>query len=426
MARDNRYDGVRVDAKSDPDRLPFEFEVRRNVKPLVFGLIVAGLIGLLAWNANDVLPLHLLGEHRALAEYIAPGVIGVIALLFALSTIYRQFSRQSIRITDDTVSVTRRTPLGARDWTESLAAYRGVRWKRFVLARNRSSGQSTAPRYRNVIELAHEDPERNLPLVVFTSGRAGAVATLALAKSAFSNPNPSAEQKAEMEQKAETLARQARGDHLRATWESLAAALGIPAIDARDGGETIREVDDLDKSVRELAADGKADSGWTYTPPPDSIELVPAGDGRVTLVIRATDLPMMIWLFGGLGVAMFLLGAFTLQFGLALGGLAFAGFAAFIHFMGKASPRRLTIADGQLTHEFPNRKQGNFKVDLAAIEGIEIRDVDADQAHGRTMKLRGKQLWITSDQGEYTAGAGLKPDALEWLRAYVLDAARKA
>lgn len=426
MARENRYDGIRAEARGSFNTLPLEFEIRTDGRALFFGLLMAGLVGVLAYNVNQLVPPGVFGEYSDLAQRALPIVIGAAALLLALRAVVQKLTRQSIRITNNEVSVKRRTPFGAREWREPLSAYQGVRWKRFIITSNRSSGQSTPARYRNVIELAHSDPGRELPLVVFVSGRANAQATLALAKAAFSNRNPTDDQKAEMERAAEDLASQSRGDHLRGTWEMLAATLGLPAIDARDGGESIRQVEDLDKSVRQLAKEGKTAADWAYTPPPAPLELESGGDGDMTVFIRTSEVPILVWLFGALGGIVLVLGVITFQFGLAFGGLIFAGFGFFIHFLGKTSPRRLKISGGQLSHFVPHRKRGSFKVDLAAIEGIELRDRDAQQAHGRTLKLQGKQLHIASDQGDFTVGAGLKPEALQWLRGYLLDAARKA
>ena len=367
------------------------------------------------------------GAYAPLIERWLPYGIGGAALLILLRGLNRMLAKTSIRITPERVRFERRAIIGSTSWEEPLRSYRGVRWKRFVFAQNRSSGgQRRAPRYRNVIELAHENPERSVPLVVYISGRANAAATLALAKAAFSNPNPSAQEKAEMEQAAEELARESRGDHLRETWESLAARLNLPAIDGRDGGESIREVEDLDKTVRELADEGRLESNWSYSPPPEPLAIEPVGEGQQRILIRSPESPILIKLFGAIGAVMLVLGMINLNFGLAFAGLLFGGFPVLMIFIARSNPRSLTIADGQLTHENPNRKRGNFRIDLAAIESIELRTVGADTTNAAAAKLNGKQLRISSDQGDYTAGAGLKPDALEWLRGYLLDAAKKA
>ncbi|MBY6204247.1 hypothetical protein [Halomonas denitrificans] len=101
----------------------------------------------------------------------------------------------------------------------------------------------------------------------------------------------------------------------------------------------------------------------------------------MSVALRAPESPLLVRLFIILGGVMTVLGVLTMQFGLAAGGLVFAGFGLLMQFLGKANPRRLTIADGTLSHVAPHQKQRNFEVDLAAIEGIELRDREGKRAH---------------------------------------------
>ncbi len=424
MARENRYDGILVEPQGSMDALPLELKIRTSGKAVFLSLVMSGLLALLAYNAEQIIPFHLFGEYRAMAEQFLPLAIAVLAALFAIRALFRKFALSLVRITSDRVSMATRTPIGTRGWSEPLAAFQGVRWKRFLVTSRNDNSRQTQRRYRNVIELQHANPKHTFALMVYTTGRADAAATLALARTAFATRDPSDEQKAEMEAAAEDLARQSRGDHLRQRWEQMAALLNLPAIDARDGGETIRQVEDLDKTVRELAEEGRKVTDWKQGSPPEPLAIESESDGTEAVVIRQTDAPLVARLFMILGAIMVVLGLFTLQFGLAFGGILFAGAGFFIQFIGKANPRRLQIVDGELRYINPNRRHTNFKVPLARIEGIEIRDREADQAYARTLKIRGQHLWILSDRGEFTAGGGLSSDALIWLRGYLLHAAK--
>ncbi|MBY6204246.1 hypothetical protein [Halomonas denitrificans] len=68
MPKEYKYDGVLVDARSSFDALPIEIEVRSGGKPLVLGLFLAALVGLLAWTINDVVPAGVFGDAGAMAE----------------------------------------------------------------------------------------------------------------------------------------------------------------------------------------------------------------------------------------------------------------------------------------------------------------------------------------------------------------------
>ncbi len=68
-------------------------------------------------------------------------------------------------------------------------------------------------------------------------------------------------------------------DGLREAWESAAKALGLPALEGDSGNEIRREPADLDKSVRELAAEGKLTVDFDpSTPPPAGIRTQIDGD----------------------------------------------------------------------------------------------------------------------------------------------------
>ena len=120
-----------------------------------------------------------------------------------------------------------------------------------------------------------------------------------------------------------------------------------------------------------------------------------------------------------------MIGVVSLQFGLMLGGLVFGALAVFLFWQGRNNPRTLTVADGEIRYEDPNVQSRSFTLPLAGIESIELRNRDSESANERALKLQGKELLISSDQGEYPAGAGLSDDALDWLRRYLLDAAAK-
>lgn len=392
-------------------------------------MITACVIGVFALFINEMLPTEQFGGFQTLIERVLPIAMAAVACLLALRAVLGRSTRTSVRIADGRVAVQRRSLFGAREWTEPLREYQGVCWTRFAIHERRGENRPTRTRYRHVLELAHADPRKCLPLVVHETGRANIAATLALAKKAFAAKN---ENEAGLRAEAEQLGKQAGAEHLRDKWEALAARLGLPAIDARDGVETRRDVEDLDKSVRQLAEEGKIDTRRDSVPPPPSLETEAIGSPSdperpgVRIVIRAAHSPILIYIFGGVGGLMAVSGIVSLQFGLTLGGLVFGALAVFLFWQGRNNPRTLTLTDGEMRYEDPNVQSRSFTLPLAGIESIELRDRDTESANERTLKLQGKELLISSDQGEYPAGAGLSDDALDWLRRYLLDAAAKA
>lgn len=428
MARPQNYGAVRVELTGDGAAEPLRIEVRGSAKAVFIQLITAGVIGAFALFINDMVPTEQFGEFQTLVEGVLPVAMAAVACLLALRAVLGRSTRTSVRIADGHVAVQRRSLFGTREWTEPLREYQGVRWTRFAIHETRGENRPTRTRYRNVLELAHADRQKCLPLVVHETGRANVAATLALAKKAFAANN---KDEAGLRTEAERLGKQAGAEHLRDKWEALAAGLDLPAIDARDGVETRRDVEDLDKSIRQLAEEGKIDSKWDSAPPPPSLETETIGStsdpGRpeARIVIRAAHSPILIYIFGGVGGLMTVIGVVTLQFGLMLGGLVFGALAVFLFWQGRNNPRTLTVADGEIRYEDPNVQSRSFTLPLAGIESIELRNRDSESANERTLKLQGKELLISSDQGEYPAGAGLSDDALDWLRCYLLDAAAK-
>lgn len=429
MAKLQNYGAVLVELTGDGSEEPLQIEVRGSAKALFIQLITAAVIGMFALFINDMLPTDQFGGFQALVERVLPLAMGAVACLLALRAVLARFARTSVRIANGSVAVQRRSLFGTREWNEPLRAYEGVRWTRFAIHERRGQGHATRTRYRHVLELAHGDREKCLPLVVYETGRANVAATLALAKKAFAAKN---EDEAELRAEAEQLGKQAGAEHLREKWEALAATLEVSAIDARDGVETRRDAEDLDKSVRQLADEGKIDINWDSAPPPPSLETeaTPSSSDPdrpgVRIVIRVAHAPVLIYIFGGVGGLMAVIGLVTLQFGLMLGGLVFGALAVFLFWQGRNNPRTLTVANGEIRYEDPNVQSRSFTLPLAGIESIELRDRDSESANERTLKLQGKELLISSDQGEYPAGAGLSEDALNWLRGYLLDAAAKS
>lgn len=155
---------------------------------------------------------------------------------------------ETIRIGRDGVEVEVKGPVRTTRWREKLAAYQGVR--RRIVSERRGAGRMARSVTLHVVELAHADDDKTI--------RLHAAGT---------------------------------DDGIRALWEQAARALDLPALDETATGTVARAPADLDKSIRDLADEGKVTAAFEpATPPPRGIEWDRDGEElRVTIGFRATS-----------------------------------------------------------------------------------------------------------------------------------------
>ena len=204
-------------------------------------------------------------------------IIGVALLLFGMHSL---MSRRRIAFDGQAFAVAEHGLLGTKQWREPLSAYQGVmRHTRRVRTRN-----SSYTLY--MIDLVHPDSARRINLYTDTSDRG-----------------------------------------FRLKWEEFARRLSLPAMEEGEGGMVRREAGDLDKSVRELIAEGKVDidydalsrpvTGLAVTFEGDVVVLTRTGAANswwgsliallfplifVGVAVYAPDMPGVArYLFGGLG-----------------------------------------------------------------------------------------------------------------------------
>ena len=139
-------------------------------------------------------------------------------------------------------------PVRTTRWRDELSAFRGVR--RRTVSERRGTGRSARHVTRHLVELVHGDENKTLRLYA-----AGV------------------------------------DDGIRVLWEQAARALDLPALDETATGTVARPPEDLDKSIRDLAGEGKMTARFdTDKPPPSGIDW--DRDGRelhVTIGFRATS-----------------------------------------------------------------------------------------------------------------------------------------
>ena len=245
-------------------------------KKAVFILLVAALVALLfAFNINEMLPDYLREEHAQLINKYLPMAMFALSAYWGSRGLLGLVDRREIEIDGKTVSVSAPFRLWGRKWTEPLSNYQGVRWNRYAIHGNRDCADSVKIRHRHVISLVHPKPSRTVPLFVSKTGRARITDALNLVQKAVS---ASSADDPGLQAQAERLAEQAQAGNPRARWESLAATLGLPAIDARDGAYEVRDTEDLDKSIQTLSDEGKVRPDWQDASPPPSLAVERGGD----------------------------------------------------------------------------------------------------------------------------------------------------
>jgi len=369
------------------------------------------------------------GSIIELAFQFAPIIFLVAGLPVFARGVIMLADRRTAHFENGRVTVTGKSLLGSENWSEPFTAYEGVRWREIVAQRRTgsSSGSSTShrPSVYQVLDLKHPDPARCLPLYV-TRLKAGAHQKLEhLGKLLDTASKDGTRPKSEDFEKLRDLP---ATDGTRQKWKHFAKLLDVPAIDARGGKQQVRAAADVDKSIRELADEGKVRAEWDGRPPPSGLEVAHEGDAdtpdsqTILVTIRAKKHPL--WLYGALlALAAFLVivGAADLAFLPVIFG---GGLGAGVTWHWKSeerNPRTIRITRTQLLLDTPSpgNATAHDVIDHRAIESVEV-----SSQHDRT--VIGSQLVIATDREEYKAGAGLSKNGLAWLRDLILSAVAKA
>jgi hypothetical protein len=372
------------------DALPIDLDIstsRLSAAPkIVFGAIfvVLGVVVLIG-----ITPQTQHGTLIATLFQAAPFVVILAGVyLFARGSI-GWFDKRALHIADGRVAVSGKSFLRSENWSEPLDAYDGVRWREMIVQRWRGmqSSGNIKPKVYQVLDLKHPDATKCVPLHVTRLN-----------------------------------------DGTRATWERLARLLDISAIDERDGVARTRASQDVDKSIKDLADEGKIRANFDDSAPPPGLELLREGSPDqpdlqvMTVVIGAARYPS--WLYGGLiafGGFLIIVGAFDLAaLPMIFGGALVAG--VYWHWRSESrNLRTVKITRSDLTYDTPNpgKQPTHGVLRHSAIESVHIAKVDE-------RGLLGRQITVSTDQSEHVIGAGLSREALAWLRDLILAAVAKA
>ncbi|MFO8029201.1 MAG: hypothetical protein R6U28_05030 [Cyclonatronaceae bacterium] len=295
--------------------------------------------------------------------------IGTGLFLFGLRTLSY---RETIHIDPRSVSFESRSLFGRNSWMEPLHRYPGI----VKRTERRSGGKNRSSYTLHIAELHHPDKKKRVRLYESRSN------------SGF-----------------------------RQIWEDYCRQLNLPALEGDTDNLVSRAVEDLDKSVRDLAGEGKLKVDFDpRKPPPAGFELRVDGEFlRVTLPkARSSVIGTLfviafacVFIFIGFGiddapVAFGIIGVLFLL--LVLGGVVWSMITRQALQLGRDRIR--------IFHETPWGDTNGRILDSNLIETVRIGGV-------RSNNERNGVLLVT-DETTGKIGEGLPPDVLEWLKNCVL------
>ncbi len=331
---------------------------------VIFALIRGGIPGLIFISIISS------GEYDpAMLFILLFPAIGIGILLFGL---YNLTFRETIRI--DATNVTRETQsiFGYKYWTEPLQRYPGILQR----TERRSGGKNSSSYTLHIVELHHEEKKKRITL--------------------YESRSPNG---------------------FRKIWEDYCRQLNKPALEGGKGNMVSRAVEDLDKSVRDLAREGKLEVDFdSRKPPPAGFDLrVDSDQLRVTLPRTKSSIIGSLFIMAFAGVFIFIgfgIDDAPVAFGiigllfllLVLGGLAWSRVTRQVLQIGRDRVR--------IFHETPWGDTAGKVLDARQIETVRI-------GHVRSKGERDGVLLVT-DEATKKIGEGLPPEAQNWLKNCIL------
>ena len=375
---------LHVRTHGDTSKLPIKLDISKSKTSAIFRMVFGGVfagIALAVFFGSDGSDSN--GPLGSLFSIIPLVLIG--AGLFQIGRGLLDYThRRNLTIANGTVTVQGRSLLGREDWSEPLTSYSGARWQEFIEQGwgNSSSGSgSRKHRCYQYVDLAHPDEKKSVPLFV-------------------------------------TL----QEDETRREWESLAKVIGVSAIDARGGETSVRAAEDVDKSIKDLASEGKIESEWSGDAAPEGLDVDYGGDNRIVVTITARRLPAFLYaIFLAFGGFMLFLGVTDVALVPLIFGAAVAGGAVWYWRFDGQNHRQIVISrdDVSIVSPSPISEASSEIVRHEAIEAVRV-------VKDENNKLLGQQLTLSTDSGDLKTGTGLSREALEWLRRIIVSAVASA
>lgn len=338
---------------------------------VIFGLLVAGILG-------HILVIGVLsGDFEAWMLYLLIPVSFGVAMF--LSGIFALTYKSTIHIDSNQVSVDTSSVFGKKRWSELLSKYKGI----ITRSELRYGHSYNSSRMYYIIEMLHDDPTKCLILYYSTSDY-----------------------------------------HLRSTWEDYCRKLNMKAIEGKGENTIVREAADLDKSVYELATEGKLDIKFDPTQqPPEGIKVSMAGE---VLKIKLPNNPTRIVpTIIGLMLTGFIM-VLTFFFDNIHFFVTFSGFFFFFGIlacaiMSRVSNTVLTI-DNNDVKKWQKTPWGDWFKESININQIETVRVGKDPENTPFDSLACDAVLLISDNKAIKIAHEMSESSLIWLRDLILAA----
>jgi hypothetical protein len=295
-------------------------------------------------------------------------VAGLGLFLFGLNQF---FIKGKLRITKDEIEFEKRGLFGRKQWREPMASYEGI------LSRSEyHSGSKNSPSYTlYIVELYHPEKKKRIKLY---------------------------QSRSEM--------------GFRAKWEEHCRAMNLPAVEDGEGGLIRRNVEDLDKSVRELRKENKIEVKFDPNEdPPEGLDLSVNEDQLLVTQNQSMMTPvgfLIMLLFPGIFIYVgFFLEDCPVFFGIVGVFLELVFLAVGAWLLITRPQVRLTRDDVHLLRLTP----------WGETHGVHIRADDIEQVVvKKDEKTHRKAVVITTDDQQKAFGEGLSAEGLEWLKNCIL------
>jgi len=294
-------------------------------------------------------------------------VIGSLILLMGLKLMT---SRSEVTITSNSVSLNKRSIFGRTAWTIPLTDYQGV----LSRTEHHSGGKNRASYTLYIVDLHHQNPRHTIRIY-----------------------------------------QSRREDDLRAEWERASRALSLPALQKDGAGDIVkRDVQDLDRPVRDLVREGRVPVNFDPAHPPAGLAFRADGPTlELTLSRQAkwAPIPFMLLLPGVFIYLGFFVKSAPIVFGF-VGLLIAAAMLAFFVWSWIARPQlRISRSSICSRHTTPWGPTPGRTLPAPSIEMVRV---------GRPRNNTPPAVLIESDAATLAFGTGLSPQAMEWIKNCIL------
>lgn len=295
-------------------------------------------------------------------------VVGTGLFIFGLSQFFKE---TSTTIDAKKITVKSKSLFGRTEWSEPLSNYEGI----FSRSEYHSGGKNQSSYTLYIVELLHNDKKKKIKLYQSKSNA-----------------------------------------EFRTIWEDYCRKLNLPAVE-KDGEKLIkRDFRDLNKSVKEMAAEGKVKIQFDPSAPvPAGLQAKPNGD-MLEITIARKGVPLIgmliamtipgIFIYIGFFVknCPIIFGIFGIVFDIILG-------AVFVWLLITKEQVLVGKEEIHIRRVTPWGTTAGKHINASEIETVRI---------GKKDEQGSEAVIISTDKIEESVGGGLPDDALNWLKNCIM------